>query len=299
MRDTTIQDYQSRILKVLVHIQKSLDSPVSLEELAAIASFSPFHFHRIFRGMVGESVKEHVRRLRLERAAHRLRFTGQPVTEIAFDAGYETHESFTRAFGVMFGEAPTEFRNNHRAVAHGPAPSGVHYASDASLDAFRAPGYSVKPIEVRLEMLPAMRVAFARHVGAYDEVGSAWQRLMSWAGRSGLLGLSTRMIGIVHDDPEVTPPDKMRYDAAIPVDDKVKPDKDIGVQQLDAGRYAVGTHRGPYNRIGDTYARICGEWLPGSGRELSAAPALEFYRNSPMTAAPEDLITDIYLPLAT
>src|SRR5215471_13353836 len=299
MRDTTIQDYQSRILKVLVHIQKSLDSPVSLEELAAIASFSPFHFHRIFRGMVGESVKEHVRRLRLERAAHRLRFTGQPVTEIAFDAGYETHESFTRAFAAMFGEPPSEFRNNHRAVAHGPAPSGVHYSSDTSVDAFLARRPGDTPIEVRVETLPGMLVAFVRHVGAYDEVGSAWQRLIGWAGRSGLFAFATQMIGIVHDDPEITPPDKMRYDAAIPVDDKVKPDKDIGVQQLDAGRYAIGTHRGPYNRIGDTYARICGEWLPGSGRELSAAPALEFYRNSPMTAAPEDLITDIYLPLAT
>src|SRR5215472_11822474 len=102
MRDTTIQDYQSRILKVLVHIQKSLDSPVSLEELAAIASFSPFHFHRIFRGMVGESVKEHVRRLRLERAAAQLRAGRASVTEIAFEAGYSSHESFTRAFGMMF-----------------------------------------------------------------------------------------------------------------------------------------------------------------------------------------------------
>jgi AraC family transcriptional regulator len=299
MRETTIEDYQSRILKVLVHIQTNLDSPISLEDLASIASFSPYHFHRIFRGMVGESVKEHVRRLRLERAAHRLRFTGQPVTEIAFDAGYETHESFTRAFGTMFGEPPTEFRNNHRAVAHGAAPSGVHYVTDGSVDAFRASRSADGPIEVRVETLAGMRVAFARHVGAYDEVGSAWQRLMSWAVRSGLLGPAATMIGIVHDDPEVTPPDKMRYDAAIPVDDSVKPDKDIGIQQLDAGRYAIATHRGPYNRIGDTYARLCGEWLPGSGRELSAGPALEFYRNSPMTAAPENLITDIYLPIAT
>src|SRR5262245_5231874 len=299
MRETTAQDYQSRILKVLLHIQKNLDQPFSLDELASIASFSPFHFHRIFRGMVGESVKEQVRRLRLERAAHRLRFTGQPVIEIAFDAGYETHESFTRAFHTMFAESPTEFRNNHRTVAHGAAPSGVHYAADGLVDAFRIPKPGEAPIAIRVESLPEMRVAFARHVGSYDHVGSAWQGLMGWAVRSGLLGATTTMIGIVHDDPEVTPPDKMRYDAAIPVADGVKPDKDIGVQQLDAGRYAIGTHRGPYNRIGKTYARICGEWLPGSGRELLAAPALEFYRNSPMTAAPEDLLTDIHLPIAT
>jgi len=298
MRDGTVEDYQSRILKVLVHIQNNLSSQISLDDLANVASFSPFHFHRIFRGMVGESVKEHVRRLRLERAAHRLRFTGQAVTEIAFDAGYETHESFTRAFHAMFGESPTDFRNNHRVVAHGAAPSGVHFSSDGTLDAFRSVAPGDPPITIRLESLALMQVAFARHVGSYDQVGSAWQRLMGWAMQAGLLSGAPLMIGIVHDDPEVTPPDKIRYDAAIPVADHVKAAKDIGIQQLTAARYAVGTHRGPYDKIGGTYARICGEWLPGSGRELAASPALEFYRNSPMTAAPEDLITDIYLPLA-
>ena len=299
MRETTLQDYQTRILRVLVHIQSYLDDSFTLDELACVANFSPYHFHRIFRGMLGESVKEHVRRLRLERAAHRLRFTGQPVTDIALDAGYEAHESFTRAFRAMFHESPTDFRGKHRVVAHGPAPSGVHYAADGLPDAFRTERSSDNVIAVKIEPLPGMAVAFVRHVGSYDQVGSAWQRLMSWAGQSGLLMAAPAMIGIVHDDPEVTPPSKMRYDAAIPVDDQVKPDKDIGVQQIDQAKYAVGTHRGPYNRIGDTYARICGEWLPGSGRELSPAPALEFYRNSPMTAAPDDLITDIYLPIVT
>lgn len=87
MKGETFEDYQARILRVLAHIQKNLDGSLSLEELAGVAQFSPFHFHRIFCGMVGESVKEHVRRLRLERAAHRLRHGGQPVTEIALDAG--------------------------------------------------------------------------------------------------------------------------------------------------------------------------------------------------------------------
>src|SRR6185436_20700588 len=119
MKPETVESYRERMLAVLVHIQEHLDDPLPLEELADVAHFSPFHFHRIFRGMVGESVKEHVRRLRLERAAHRLRFTGEPVTEIALDAGYQTHESFTRAFGAMFGESPSEFRINHRVAAYG------------------------------------------------------------------------------------------------------------------------------------------------------------------------------------
>ncbi len=86
------------------------DNPLSLDELASVAHFSPYHFHRVFRGMVGETVAEHVRRLRLERAARHLIYTRRSVTDLAFDAGYETMESFIRAFRKRFGYAPSCYR---------------------------------------------------------------------------------------------------------------------------------------------------------------------------------------------
>ncbi len=109
MHTATQRDYRERIIRVLVHIQQHLDEELTLAELADIACFSAFHFHRVFRGMVGEPLGEHIRRIRLERAASRLRFGQQPVLQIALDAGYETHESFTRAFRVLFGKSPSEF----------------------------------------------------------------------------------------------------------------------------------------------------------------------------------------------
>ena len=298
MRTGTVEDYQQRILRALVYIQEHLDDPLSLDELGAVAHFSSFHFHRIFRGMVGESVKEHVRRLRLERAAHRLRFTGQPVTDIAFDAGYDTHESFTRAFRAMFGQPPVRFREQHRVVAYGPSPSGVHYVVEGELDGFRPMQAKGGPLVVRVEELPAMRVAFVRHVGPYDQVGATWGRLMAWASARGLIGSSFMMLGIVHDDPEITIPTHLRYDAAMVVPDEINAEKEIGIEQLAGGKYAIATHQGPHNQISDTYVRICGEWLPTSGRELLHAPAFEIYRNSPTNTRPEDLITEIHLPLS-
>src|SRR5207302_10988331 len=85
MRPDTEQSYRQRILRVLVYLQQHLDEPLPLEDLARVACFSPYHFHRVFRGMVGESVKEHVRRLRLERAAQRLTATGPSVVATALD----------------------------------------------------------------------------------------------------------------------------------------------------------------------------------------------------------------------
>ena len=273
-RTSTLESYRERMVRALVHIQDHLDEPLPLDELARVAAFSPYHFHRIFRGLIGESVKEHVRRLRLERAAQRLRRSDRTVTEIAFDAGYQAHESFTRAFHARFGMAPSEFRD----VSDPPPGGGA-------------------PLDAHVESIGGMRVVFLRHVGPYDTVGSTWMRLVNWAWPKGLLGPATAFIGICHDDPEITEPDKLRYDAAIAVPPQVEPQGEIGVRDLQAGDYGVAIHRGPYHRLGDTYARLCGEWLPASGRELCSAPSLEIYLNSPQNTAPEDLLTKVCLPL--
>jgi AraC family transcriptional regulator len=298
MRSQTERAYRERLLRVLVHIQTHLDDALALDELAALAHFSPYHFHRIFRGMVGESLMEHVRRLRLERAAYRLKFGDQPVTRIAFEAGYETHEAFTRAFGAMFGQSPSQFRESNRVLPYRQVPSGVHFTPDGRLDDFHPSRSGGPPMDVRIETVPVMRVAFMRHIGPYRQVGRIWERLMAWAGPRGLLGPRTLCIGIGHDDPHVTPPDKVRYDACITVDEHFQPEGEVGVQEVGGGEYAVTTHRGPYEKLTETYAPLCGEWLPASGREPRADPAFEIFRNTPQDTAPEDLRTDIYLPLA-
>jgi AraC family transcriptional regulator len=199
---------------------------------------------------------------------------------IALDSGYQTPESFTRAFDAMFGDSPSGFRQSSRELS-----TPVRQ---------RVPG---PPLEVRLQRIGPLRLAFIRHTGPYDEVGIAWGKLMSWAGRRGLLGPGMKALGIVHDDLEITPPETLRYDAALAVDESVQPAGELGIQNLEACDYAVATHRGPYTALGETYARLCGEWLPASGRELLAAPGVEVYRNTPFNTAPEDLLTDIHLPL--
>src|SRR5262245_34872060 len=102
MRDATLAFYKQQMLKVLVHIQQHLDEPLPLQDLAGLAGLSPYHFHHVFSGMLGESLAKHVRRLRLERAATRLKLSRLAVIDIAQEAGYETHEAFTRAFHAAF-----------------------------------------------------------------------------------------------------------------------------------------------------------------------------------------------------
>jgi AraC family transcriptional regulator len=292
MRPSTEQDYHERIVRTLVYIQGHLDDALDLDQVAAVAAFSSFHFHRIFRGLVGETLKEYVRRLRLERAARNLKQLDEPIIDIALQAGFETHESFTRSFGDMFGVPPSAYR-----TAHKPAPeseSGTHF-DDVS--GYHPPDYG-DPTAVEVKELPPMRLVFLRHVGPYTQVGATWGRLMAWAGMRGLLGPNMRLIGIVHDDPDVTPPDKVRYDAAVTVNRPVQPEGEFGVMELAGGSYAVVMHKGPYEGLGKTYQRIYGDWLPKSGYRLRDVPAFEQYLNSPQNTKPKDLVTLIHVPLS-
>ncbi len=282
MKPSTEQDYRERIVRTLLYIRRHLDDDLDLDRLAAVAAFSSFHFHRIFRGMVGETLKEHIRRLRLERAARDLKQTREPIVQIALQAGFETHESFTRAFSDMFETSPSAYR-----AAHKPAPE--------PLSGYHAPHYDIPPVEVK--DLAAMRLVFLRHVGPYTAVGGTWGRLMAWAGMRGLLGPGMMMIGIVHDDPDVTPADKLRYDAAVTVNRPVQPEGEFGVMELAGGRYAVVMHKGPYEELPKVYQRIYGGWQPKSGHRLRDVPTFEQYLNSPQNTRSEDLLTLIHIPI--
>src|SRR6516162_192632 len=189
MTTPTEQTYRQRILQVQVFIQQHLDEELPLDRLARVAHFSPYHFHRIFRGLVGEGVNEYVRRLRLESAALALKSSGRSIIRVALDAGYGTHEAFSRAFRQQFGLSPSQYRAGRKP----PAPKETETMTTAT--AAR---------EVRFETVPPRRVAFLRHVGPYGTVGPTFQRLLAWAGPRGLLGPESLVIAIPYDDPGVT-----------------------------------------------------------------------------------------------
>ncbi len=299
MRSVTLRDYKERLLRVLVHIQEHIDDELDLEQLAHLACFSPFHFHRIFTGMVGESLSEYVRRLRLERSAAQLKLGTAPVTKIALDAGYQSHEAFTRAFRSLFHVSPSGFRAATRQALEALGPSALRCWDGKKPTHFKTSRFAGKTMKVQIVKLEPLCVAFMRHIGPYDQVGRTWDKLLPWLGKHGFLGGHCRFLGVCHDDPDVTPPGKVRYDACVTVDSGFHPTDEIGVQVIAGGEYARTTHFGSYNRLGRTYIKLLGQWLPRSGYELRSSPCFDEYLNDPNSTDPKDLLTDIYAPLAS
>jgi len=297
MKDTTKNLYFERMHTVLQYIQANLDEDMTLESLAAMTFFSPIHFHRIFKGMFGETVVEHIRRIRMERAATRLALGTSSVTDASFDAGYETVESFSRAFKKMFGCPPSKYPEKHWKILYAKLSGSIHYLPETARDGLVVTNPKETDMDVKIEKIEPMRVAFVRHVGPYVECDKAWRTLCGWAEKEGLFANMPKFIGICYDDPQVTPKDKIRYDACFTVNDDIEATGEIGIQNISGGEYAVTTHKGPYTGLEQTYGKLMGQWLPGSGREFREEPSFEVYLNSPDHTPPEDLLTDIYLPL--
>jgi AraC family transcriptional regulator len=151
--------------------------------------------------------------------------------------------------------------------------------------------------EVRIENVPTRRVAFLRHLGPYGDAGPVFERLMAWVGQRGLFGPGTVVLGICHDDPEITAPEKIRFDCCVSVGEHARGEGEIGVQTLDGGECAVLTHYGPYSSLSEAYRWLIGTWLPTSGREPRNVPPFEVYVNNPRQTPPEQLRTDIHVPL--
>ena len=298
MKPATRSFYEQAVQKAIEHIAANLDEARDFETLADGACLSPFHFHRVFRGLVGETPLELIRRLRMERAAWRLINSEASVTEIAFDAGYETHEAFTRAFRASYSTSPSGFRQRRHPRIELAATCGVHFNAALEVPAFIPCDSGGQIMNVEIKNMPELRVGTVRHIGPYNQIPQAFERLGGIAARAGLFQqASATMLAIYHDDPETTPQDQLRSDAAIVVADHIPMPDGLVEQHLPAGRYACAVHVGPYEQLGDAWARFMGGWLAASGHRVGPGGTYEIYLNDPTKVPKEELRTEMYVSI--
>lgn len=290
------QQYEGRINRAIDYISGHLDEPLSLEQLAKVAAFSPFHFHRVFSALVGESLGTFIKRMRLERAAARLVSNSSiSITEVALDYGYTSPASFARAFKEQFGLSATEWRAARSKDGKANSKDGKANSKDGNAaikERSYLPLYQVhreheierrtSAMNIEIKELSARRIAYARAFGPYYESASkAWETICRWAGPRGLFGPNTLMIGLSHDDPSITPPDKLRYDAGVTVGEEIQAERDIGIQLLQGGKYAVAYYEGSAEGFKAAYGEIFGCFMSESGYQPADAPCYEVYYNDP------------------
>ncbi|KGM47138.1 AraC family transcriptional regulator [Pseudooceanicola atlanticus] len=272
--------YEKRLLRVIDHIHANPAGDLSLDTLADIAAMSRFHWHRVFRAMTGETCAQAVRRIRLHLAASEIVWTDGNISAIAVSVGYGDRDSFDRAFAVQYGLSPAAFRRRGT-----PVP----------LVKSRKGGSAMFPVDIK--SVPSRRLVGLPHRGAYFRISEAFSRLDVMIAARGLYPQLGAMIGVFYDDVSVVPEAELQSFAAFELAADLALPEGMEERTLPGGDHAVLHYKGPYARLPEAYDYLFGTWLAGSGREPADTAAYEVYLNTPLDTAPDDLLTQIHLPL--
>lgn len=270
----------ARIHRVIDQVERDLGRSASVRALARLAYLSPFHFHRVFGEVMRETPSRFVQRVRLERAAALLiADPARSITEIAIACGFSSSAVFARAFRAAFATSASEWRA--QGSEHLRKTRKARAARAPYLDAI-IPGGNEMNVEIR--ELPALRVAYVRHLGAYagksEVFAELFARLRQWAGPRGLLTPESRFVSIAHDHPDITDEDKLRLSVCLPIPEGVEPSHDVNAMDLPGGAFAVARVEVATSDIPAAWQAIS-DWVARNGYAGDDRPCYEVIVTSP------------------
>jgi AraC family transcriptional regulator len=270
-------EYAQRINRVIDYLRGNLDRQVKLKELARVACLSEFHFHRIFGAVSGETLNNFTSRLRLEKAARLLRYSGQSVTDIALDCGFSSSATFSRSFRSGYDTSPSQFRKSGKIKKSKICKElaredeyGLPMSAEEKLAAF----------PVRLLDIPERQVAYIRVTNAFDldRLLAAVKTMVEWAKSQNIFSQGI-LFGMTVDDPHVTPKHLYRYEVCLASSFPFKCREGMSKLKMPAMRYAVIKVSGDIHKVATAWDYLYRDWLINSAYEPEHAPALEVFLN--------------------
>ncbi len=271
------------------YIQDHFAENLTLEKLASVACYSKYHFHRLFREHFGETVHDHILRIRLEHAARRLTSDlSASVSEVAWGCGFSNAQNFARVFKARFRCSPTSFRHNpDRKILN--SIQGEPAVKEESKE----------PLQITIKELSSCRVVYKRVIGPCrpETYRQPINRLLHWAFERDIVRGFLLPIGAGWGDPETIPENIYIYDVCLAVSEDVEGDGDIGIQNLPGGRYAVLHCEDTWEAIAAHSRRLAYEWLPANGYQSDLRPILTFLSNNSQMNPRRIAIVDICMPI--
>jgi len=295
--EQTRSEYVQRIDRVIDYLREHLDRQVKLDELAKVAGFSTFHFHRIFRAVAGETLSGFATRLRLEKAARLLRYTDRRLTDIALDCGFSSSATFSRAFRGGYATSPSQFRKTGD-IKNSKIRKEVLAENEYVLPISDEEKQAAFP--VRLVDFPERHGAYIRVANAFagDRVRSAFGTMIDWARSQQVLSQGT-LFGMSADDPHVTPKHLYRYEVCLATSLPCARKQGMAKLTMPAMRYAVTRVSGDIRVVATAWDYLFRGWLIRSAYEPEHAPALEIFLDKDKATDWSHFELDLCLPIRT
>jgi AraC family transcriptional regulator len=309
------KEYVARINRVADYIRAHLNGDLCLDTLARVANFSPYHFHRIFRGMTGETLNTFIRRIRAEAAAMKLiNNPKMTITSIAMHCGFSSSAAFAREFKTFSGMSASQFRNggqqslrkirevgskiDQSVRKNGKDTVLASSYTEGVIQTLRRRRASMIEMNVEVKELPELQVAYIRHIGPYHGIPEAFKKLDRWAGPRGLINFpETKFLGVYHDNPEITEESKLRSSACITVPEDTPIEGEVGKMTIPGGLFAVAHVEINEDQYAEAWDKLMGEWFPESGYQPDDRMCYELYLNDPKQHPQGKHIVDICEPV--
>jgi len=298
-------EYAARLNPVIDYINENLDQVLSLEKMAKIACYSQFHFHRLFRTVIGETINKYIQRLRVEKAAVQLILNPKKtITEIALDCGFSSSQSLAKVFNHYFKMSASKWRTNHfniSKIEH--TSSKIREETDLLFHYYyhQKKANNMYEPKVQIKNLPDMHVAYVRHIGSY--IGNSelfrelLRKLFKWGSARELFNASTKVIALYNDVCGITEDSKLQLSVCATVPENTITAGNIGKLCIKGGRYAVFHFELLEDEIEAAWLFVYGDWLPESDYQPDDKPAFEILHNDPKKHPENKHILDICLPI--
>lgn len=264
--------YIARVQRSIDYIESRLQDEISLLEVAKVAAFSPYHFHRIFSLIVGETLKSYIRKRRLTEAAYELRDTDGRIIDIALTYQFESQQSFSRAFKKQFFVTPAEYRKLSKFPRY-------YEKKQLTEDVIMHRNEGIN-INTTIITLPTITVVGLEYRGSRQHEGkipALWgqfsQRQHEVPHRDG----KAVTYGVCYANKDMIQNDDMIYIAGVPVTQVGELPEGMVSWQAKGGKFVSVTHKGPISKIRETLDFIHGTWLPKSGYDPDDRSDLELY----------------------
>ena len=282
MKPITRNSYIQSINRASHYIATHLDETIDVKTLARIANLSDFHFCRIFKAIKGEPPIAFIARIRIETAAQLLRYSSLTIEEIAYNIGYESPASLSKAFKNRYGISPTQYRTDKNIYIMKREVINENLALKA-------------PKLVTLEDKSLIYVSLMGEYGSlnYNDV---YQRLWGVVKSQKLFTKGIESLCISYDDPKVTEANQQRSDVCLAIHKPAKPQDGVSCKTLAGGKYAMFAYQGPYENLAAVYDEAM-RWLVNSEYELRDEPMFEKYLNNCQRTPAEKLKTEVYIPI--
>lgn len=260
--------WADRVDRVCSHIHANLDGDLRLEALAAVAQASPFHFHRIFTAVVGESPGALVRRARVERAARLMVASpAQRLSDIAIQSGFSELSDLSRSFRAHYGCSPTDWR-------HGRPPPLTAATSATIVD---------RSADTTVTEIPSLRLLTVRTVGiiGIDDLRPGYESLLEAARQVGVEPDGQQLVGMSWDNHETTPRDKVTYDFGLTVPENTEPPPGCSIRDLPASSAVAVRCIGPLTSVAEAWDHLYHRWFPQCDAEPADHPAMKWFHRRP------------------